>query len=136
MSAGTGITHSEMNRDPEELELLQIWLLPNVENAEPRYQQKRFPEREGLQLVVSPDGEADSLLIRQEAWIWQGRLSAGQEAQHAFKGDNGWIQVISGEIALNDATLLQAGDGAAISHEAQLTIRAQRNSEFLLFDLP
>jgi hypothetical protein len=136
MSAGTGVTHSEMNRDPEELELLQIWLLPNEENAEPRYQQKRFPTVEGLQLVVSPDGEQESLLIRQDAYIWHGRLPAHQAAEHRFVGLHGWVQVISGELALNDTMILQAGDGAALTAEESLALRAHTASEFLLFDLP
>lgn len=135
MSAGTGVMHSEYNRDSDTLELLQIWLLPNEQNAEPRYQQKRFPEENGLQLVVSPDGERDSLLIRQEARIWHGRLKAGDEAEHHFVGQNGWIQLIRGEVAAND-NILQAGDGAALSSEASLALRCHTDSEFLLFDLP
>lgn len=135
MSAGTGVVHSEYNRDAETLELLQIWLLPNEQNAEPRYQQKRFPEVRGLQLVVSPDGENDSLLIRQEARIWHGRLNAGEEASHHFIGSNGWIQQIRGEMAVAD-TILQEGDGAALSDEANIALRAHTDSEFLLFDLP
>lgn len=135
MSAGTGVTHSEYNRDGETLELLQIWLLPNVENPEPRYQQKRFPEVNGLQLVVSPDGAQDSLLIRQDARIWHGRLKAGQDARHDFVGRHGWVQVIRGEIALGQ-DILQAGDGAGLVAETSLPIRAHADSEFLLFDLP
>lgn len=135
MSAGTGVTHSEMNRDNEELELLQIWLLPNEENAEPRYQQKRFPEVEGLQLVVSADGADDSLLIRQNARIWHGRLKAGQEAPAQFSGQHGWLQMIRGELALDD-NILQAGDGAAVSGQPHAMIRTHTDSEFLLFDLP
>ncbi len=135
MSAGTGVTHSEYNREADTLELLQIWLYPDVENAEPRYQQKRFPEADGLQLVVSPDGEHDSLLIRQQARIHHGRFKAAQDAVHTLVGKNAWVQLITGEIVVNDS-LLQDGDGAAITQEGLLRIRANRDSEFLLFDLP
>lgn len=135
MSAGTGVTHSEYNRDADTLELLQIWLFPNVNNAEPRYQQKQFPEVEGLQLVVSPDGENDSLLIRQDARLYHGRFTAGQEAAHTLVGKNAWVQVIKGEVAVSDA-ILQDGDGAAVTSENIVTIRAHRDAEFLLFDLP
>lgn len=135
MSAGTGITHSEYNRDAAALELLQIWLFPNTENTEPGYQQKRFPDIDGLQLVVSPDGARDSLVIRQDARIWRGRLKAGSDAVHMLVGKAGWVQVISGEIALNDS-VLQAGDGAEAAQEKTLAFRAHSDSEFLLFDLP
>lgn len=135
MSAGTGVTHSEYNREAETLELLQIWLYPNVENAEPGYQQKRFPDVQGLQLVVSPDGDQDSLLIRQDARIYHGRFEAGREESPVLHGTSGWIQVIKGEVTVN-GTVLQDGDGAAIRQEEKLELRAQRDSEFLLFDLP
>ncbi len=140
MSAGTGVTHSEYNRDADTLELLQIWLYPDVENAEPRYQQKRFPEEKGLQLVVSPDGEKDSLLIRQQARIYHGRFDAAQESVHTLAGKRAWIQVIKGEILANDS-ILQDGDGAALDFgkepgETLVTLRANRDSEFLFFDLP
>lgn len=135
MSAGTGVTHSEYNRDADTLELLQIWLFPNVDNAEPRYQQKRFAETEGLQLVVSPDGADDSLLIRQDARILHGRLKAGSEAAHTLVGKNAWVQVITGEVVVN-GSILQDGDGAEINRDAVVSVQAHRDSEFLLFDLP
>lgn len=135
MSAGTGITHSEHNRDAGALELLQIWLYPNVQNTEPGYQQKRFPDEDGLQLVVSPDGARGSLLIRQDARIWRGRLAAGGEAAHMLVGSTAWVQVVRGEIAVN-GTVLQAGDGAEVRAEAAVTMRAHTDTEFLLFDLP
>ena len=135
MSAGTGVTHSEYNRDDQPLELLQIWLYPDVQNSEPGYQQKRFAETSGLQLVVSPDGENGSLVIRQDARIWHGRLSASATASHTLAGRNGWLQVICGQLHAN-GSLLQGGDGAAIRQEASLTFTALIDTEFLLFDLP
>lgn len=135
MSAGTGVTHSEYNRDDTPMELLQIWLHPNVQDAEPRYQQKRFADVYGLQLVVSPDGQDDSLQIRQDARIYRGRLEAGAEARHELIGKSGYVQVIRGELRLNDS-ILQAGDGAESSKETSLELVAHTDAEFLLFDLP
>lgn len=135
MSAGTGITHSEHNHDGDALELLQIWLHPNVKNTEPGYQQKTFAEEDGLQLVVSPDGACASLVIRQNARIWRGRLKAGTEVTHTMTGRTAWVQQIRGEILVNDS-MLQAGDGAEIIQENIMAVRANSDSEFLLFDLP
>ena len=135
MSAGTGITHSEHNREHALLEFLQIWIYPNEKNSEPGYQQQRFPVTPGLQLVVSPDGENGSLRIRQQAWIHHGRLAAGATLTHSLRQANGWLQMVDGALTLNDTPLF-AGDGAALSDEAKLTLRAERDSEFLLFDLP
>ena len=135
MSAGTGVTHSEYNREAETLELLQIWLYPKVRNTEPGYQQKTFAEMNGLQLVASPDGAQDSLVIRQDARIWRGRLAAGAAAHHNVTGSTVWLQHIRGEALIND-TLVQAGDGLEITQEKTLAIRAHTDSGFLLFDLP
>lgn len=136
MSAGTGVTHSEYNLDSEPLELLQIWLFPNVENADPRYQQKRFADDvSGLQLVVSPDGADDSLEIRQDARIYRGQVKSGQDVAHTLSGRAGYVQVIRGEITVN-GTILQDGDGAEIGQETRLEFSAHKDSEFLFFDLP
>lgn len=135
MSAGSGITHSEHNREHEELEFLQIWLQPNVRNSEPRYQQKRFPEQDGLQLILSPDGEQGSLLLRQQARLYHGRVRAGTNLPLPLQGPHGWLQMLQGRIRLN-ALLLQDGDGAAISQPEALQLNAETEAEFLFFDLP
>lgn len=140
MSAGTGVTHSEFNRDNGDLELLQIWLLTNQRNAEPSYQQKRFAPKNGLQLVVSPESDAaalhaGSLSIRQNARIWRGQLNAGDEIVHTLQGGTVWLQQISGSISALGHTL-EAGDGAEIKHEPVVSIRAHTAGEFLLFDMP
>jgi redox-sensitive bicupin YhaK (pirin superfamily) len=135
MSAGTGVTHSEYNMGAADLELLQIWLFPNVQDAEPTYQQKRFDAAEGLQLVVSPDGADDSLRIRQDARIYRGQLKAGQTVTHTLTGRASYMQVIKGEVRLND-NILQAGDGAETDNSAALVFTASSDTEFLLFDLP
>lgn len=135
MSAGSGVTHSEYNREAEELELLQIWIYPNVHNTEPSYQQKRFARAETLQLVVSPDGANESLHLRQKARIWRGHLADGRQAAHALTGRVAWLQQISGSLAVENATL-HGGDGAELREQRELHLHALSDSEFLLFDLP
>lgn len=135
MSAGTGVTHSEYNREDEPLEFLQIWIYPNAHNTEPSYQQRRFPQAAGLQLVVSPDGAADSLRIRQKARIWQGRLDKGESASQALGGKTAWIQILHGSVEIAGA-LLHAGDGAELREEPRLDLQAASDTAFLLFDLP
>lgn len=40
MSAGTGVLHSEFNHNSDkDVNLFQIWVFPNKENVEPRYDQ-------------------------------------------------------------------------------------------------
>ena len=137
MSAGTGIEHSEVNRGDEAVELLQIWLQPNVRNPQPRYAQKSFERTSRLTCIVAPDGEApEALPIRQDARIYRGILPAHEQLSQALhEGRKAWLQLISGRIRVN-GQLLMAGDGAAIHDETELTLQAEADSEFLYFDLP
>ncbi len=139
MTAGTGITHSEFNpSQTEPVHLYQIWLLPEREGLEPSYEQRAFPEEERqnrLRLVASPDGSDGSLAIRQDARLFLATLDGGREvSQQVPSGRHAWVQLLRGSVSLNGLTLL-AGDGAAVSAESHLTIRADGPSEVLLFDL-
>jgi redox-sensitive bicupin YhaK (pirin superfamily) len=139
MSAGTGITHSEFNPSPTEpVHLYQIWLLPDRRGIEPSYEQKRFAEEERtnrLRLVASPAGEDGSLKIHQDARIFLASLDAGREVVHEVPpGRHAWLQVLRGSVTLTGQEM-QAGDGAAVSEEAVLTVRAQKDAEVMLFDL-
>jgi redox-sensitive bicupin YhaK (pirin superfamily) len=139
MTAGTGIRHSEFNPSNDEpVHLYQIWLFPERPSLPPSYEQKAFDaaERHGrLQLVASPDGREGSLKIHQDARISLGRLGVGESLVHSFApGRHGWIQVVSGSLAVNGHGLA-ASDGAAVSNEPSLRIEAGQPSEWLLFDL-
>jgi redox-sensitive bicupin YhaK (pirin superfamily) len=139
MTAGQGITHSEYNpSSSEELEFLQIWIIPNKEGLKPDYQQMTVPKIPGkLQLLVSPNGEDNSLLIHQDVKLFTGNLAKGEMLAYTIPSHRSlWIQVISGQVELEDEYQLKAGDGAAITHKRSLIrIKALEACEFLLFDL-
>ena len=139
MSAGTGIWHSEFNPSPTEpVHLYQIWLLPNQKGLPPSYEQKAFPEDERrgrLRLVASPDAQNGSLLIHQEARIYLSTLNSDQEIRHELQpGRSAWLQVLRGSVALNGEAL-GTSDGAAVTDESTVAVRATVPSEILLFDL-
>jgi len=140
MSAGTGVTHSEMNPSPDEaVHLLQIWIEPSRRSLKPYYEQKAFPEEERrgrLRLFASPDGAEGSVTVHQDAKLFGSLLAPGDELSYELgKGRHAWVQVVKGAVALNGAHTLGAGDGAALSEERAVTLRAERDAEFLLFDL-
>ena len=139
MSAGTGVTHSEYNpSDTDLLKFLQIWILPNQRGIEPQYQQKKFPEKMGLQLILSPDGRDDSLLVHQNMTLHQLRLERNQTTEYTpEQGRTLYIHIVSGEL-LVDGTTLNAGDGATIKLEDDqnnIEFQGLDNVEALLFDL-
>ena len=138
MSAGTGVRHSEFNPSPSEpVHLMQIWILPERRGIEPSYEQKSFPEseRQGrLRLVASPDGAEGSVKINQDARLFAGLITSGEELRHAFaSGRSGYLQVARGDVSVN-GTKLTVGDGAMITDEKQITVSG-RDAEVLLFDL-
>ena len=137
MSAGTGVTHSEYNPSPSEpLEFLQIWIQPDITGIEPRYQQKRFENRPGLQLIASPDAREGSLLLRQDASLYQLRLDPSRQVSHRLgHGRSLYVHVVSGALKVNGETLGE-GDGAAVSDVESVDFEGLESSEALVFDLP
>jgi quercetin 2,3-dioxygenase len=140
MSAGTGIRHSEFNHSKKApVHFLQIWLLPDRKGIAPRYDQKTFAnadKRDRLRLVGSPDGRDGSIVIHQDAEIYDALLSRGHAVTHALKtGRKSWIQVIAGTVEVNGKAA-GAGDGVAVEDEAVVAITAPaENAEVLVFDL-
>lgn len=139
MTAGTGVLHSEYSSPTDKTHLLQIWILPEKNNLTPSYEQKFFApeEKQGkLRLVASRGGDDGSVTINQDVSLYASILANGESVTHEMTGGrHAWIQLISGTLDVNGETL-NAGDGAAVSEETALQIKALAdNSEFLLFDL-
>ncbi|MBE9228444.1 pirin family protein [Phormidium sp. LEGE 05292] len=139
MSAGTGIAHSEYNHSQTDpVHFLQIWILPNEKGIKPGYEQKMFADEEKrgqLRLVASGDGRNGSVTIHQNVDLYASLLEPGEQVVHTLETErHAWVQVIKGQIMLNDLAL-KAGDGAAITEQNRVTIEATNSAELLLFDL-
>lgn len=143
MTAGRGVTHSEVNPSPDEpVHLLQIWIQPRSRGLEPSYQEVDFPDEDladRMRLIASADGRDGSLTIHQDAEIRAGRLSAGTELEVDLGPDrHGWVQVARGRLQVESdgATVdLVAGDGLAISDLRTFKLTALEPSEVLVFSL-
>jgi redox-sensitive bicupin YhaK (pirin superfamily) len=142
MSAGTGILHSEKNKnDKQAVKFLQIWVFPNKTNVQPRYDQKTFGDADKhnkLATVVSPVGSNDGgVEIHQDAWFSLGKLDAGTKLNYDLhKKDNGvYAFILDGDVSINGVALNRR-DGLGISDAAQLAIEAGTGSEILLMEVP
>lgn len=140
MSAGTGVFHAEMNYEEDKVtHFFQIWITPNKRAVKPSYGQKDFSEaleREGLVLVVSPDGRDGSISMNQDADVYLARLKAGSSLHFGLKKERGlWLQLVKGRVELQ-GEIMSAGDGAAITNENVLELIGQSDAEIILFDLP
>ena len=135
MSAGTGVQHSEINNGDEEVHMLQIWIQPNVRDAEPTYQQiQRDPNTAPNQwhLIVGPNDNAP-MHIRQQAEVKAAVLETGHRLEVTATQAVNYVHVIRGEISIGDQTV-KAGDALLFAEDA--VIEAKEDSQFIWFDLP
>jgi redox-sensitive bicupin YhaK (pirin superfamily) len=136
MSAGTGITHSEFNPSrTEAVHLLQIWILPEARGIKPSYEQKQIDRSEmkgQLRLVAAREPAGDAVKIHQDARLLATVLDGETVKYDLQPGRYAWIQIARGSMTVN-GSMLEAGDGVAVSEEPRLTLSG--NGEALLFDL-
>ena len=137
MSAGTGIKHSEYNASKTDpLHLYQIWIIPETNGITPRYEQRRFDAQKGRQLVLSPDAREGSLKVYQDMELSRWALENGEQADYSIAPERRvWIQVVKGDVEVN-GTQAKTSDAIAVWDEQTLNIKANTESEILLFDLP
>ena len=139
MSAGTGVTHSEVNAsEGEVVHLYQIWIFPERKGLTPSYEQRRFDDaekRDRLRVIASPDGREGSVTIHQDASVFAGILGAGTTIGHDLaEGRAAWIQVVRGKLTI-DGHEASEGDGVAVEDQEAVTITAIDEAELLFFDL-
>lgn len=140
MSAGTGVSHSEMNySDEQPVHFLQIWIIPDTQGLPPGYEQKHFDSSERQdqwRLVGSRDGRDGSVTIHQDVNLYTSTLNAGANLTYRLESDRrAWLHVARGTVQLNGQEMSE-GDGAEIAQVDPLNLTAVADdSEVLLFDL-
>lgn len=141
MSAGTGISHSEFNKNKDKLvKFLQIWVFPNKRDVKPRYDQitLNLEDRHNkLQQILSPNPDDAGVWIHQNAWFHLGKFDKGTSAEYNFKAKNNGLYVfnLSGDLLINNQ-LLNARDGYGIWDTDKVSIKAESDAEFLLMEVP
>ena len=142
MSAGTGIQHSEKNKNQDKpVKFFQVWVFPNKKNIQPRYDQKNFSAEDKhnkLLTVVSPIGtNGEGVHIHQDAWFSLGKLDKDFNTTYKLKDSRNGIYafVIDGSVSINGEKL-EKRDGLAITEADALDIVAGTDSEILLMEVP
>ncbi|AMN50388.1 pirin family protein [Psychrobacter sp. P2G3] len=141
MSAGTGITHSEMNGDDkEDVKFLQIWVIPNKMNVAPRYQQVRMDEimqPNEFNQVLSPNADDAGVWIHQNAWFSMGDFDKGVTQTYQLNDPNNgvYIFVISGKVNVNGNTL-DTRDGLGAWDTKNFTMDVEEDAKVLLMEVP
>jgi len=141
MSAGSGMQHSEFNAsETDEVNLLQIWVLPKERNISPRYDQKAFDvslAQNRFQLVVSPSEKDGSMWINQDACFSLGSFNAHTEASYTFNfTENGaYVFVIEGKINLAGQELGRR-DALGVYDTKELSFTVQQAAKVLVIEIP
>ena len=141
MSAGTGVYHSEYNKNVDKnVKFLQIWVFPNERNVEPRYDQITLENtslKNQLFQILSPNADDEGVWIHQNAWFHMGNLDKGTELTYTLKdAENGvYAFVINGEVTIGGESL-QERDGFGIWDTDSIGIRADKDAKVLLMEVP
>jgi len=137
MSAGSGIRHSEYNREPGDTQIFQIWIQPKTRGGTPSWGAKPFPkgDRSG-QFVTLASGydDADALPIRTDARVLGATIKAGERVEYKLDaGHHAYLVPAKGAIEINGVRI-DARDGAAIADEVVLNIVGLEDAEIVLVD--
>jgi len=141
MSAGTGIFHSEKNRNTDkEVKFLQIWMFPNKRDVKPRYDQITLNEssKNKLQQILSPSADDEGVWAHQNAWFYMGKLEKGKRISYEVKAPktNGvYAFVLEGSIKI-EGQELDKRDGFGLWETEIFDIEASKDARVLLMEVP
>ena len=141
MSAGTGIYHSEYNKNTDrEVKFLQIWVFPNQKNVTPRYDQITLNDQDmknQLYQILSPNPDDKGVWIHQNAWFHLGNFEKGHETVYSIKDRNNGVYafVLEGDVTI-DGQSLNKRDGYGVWETEKIHISADENAKVLLMEVP
>ena len=141
MSAGTGIQHSEYNKNKDQqVKFLQIWVFPNKKNVTPRYDQitlKLEDRHNKLQQIISPNEADAGVWIHQNAWFHLGKFDKGISTEYTIKGKGNGLYIfnLTGNLKVNNQ-VLNKRDGFGIWDIEKVTLNAESDAEFLIMEVP
>jgi redox-sensitive bicupin YhaK (pirin superfamily) len=138
MSAGSGVRHSEYNREPVTTRIFQIWIEPKSRGGAPSCGAKAFPkgDRSGrfVTLASGFEEDADAVAIRTDARVLGATLKAGETTEYTLgAGHHAYLVPAKGSVEVNDVRI-DARDGAAIADEVVLRVTALEDAEVVLVD--
>ncbi|WP_101449881.1 pirin family protein [Aquimarina sp. MAR_2010_214] len=141
MSAGTGIFHSEYNKNTDqEVKFLQIWVIPNKRDVEPRYDQITLHTKNlknQLYQILSPNTDDSGVWIHQKAWFYMGELEKGNTQNYMLKDPKNGVYafILDGDVTVEGQNLNKR-DGVGLWETDRIKIKADNDSKILLMEVP
>jgi redox-sensitive bicupin YhaK (pirin superfamily) len=140
MSAGSGLRHEEHNVGDDEVNFLQIWIEPKLQNVTPRYQRRHFPRekrRNQLTTVVSNEEGTAHCWINQNAKLSLGYYEAGQSLEYSLNPLNKgvFIFVMEGQLTVNGQAVNRR-ESIGLWETSHLDIQCEAESQFIVIEAP
>jgi redox-sensitive bicupin YhaK (pirin superfamily) len=141
MSAGTGVFHSEFNKNADKsVNFLQIWMFPKRKNVTPRYDQLTLDKskmKNKFQQILSPNSEDEGMWTHQDAWFSLGEFEVGNETNYVLnkKGNGVYMFVIEGSVKVEN-NILNKRDGMGVTDVDELSMTTKEKSKILLMEIP
>lgn len=141
MSAGTGVTHSEYNKNKDrEVRFLQIWVLPDRPNVSPRYDQIHLEPgamRNRFHTLLGPEGKHEPLWIHQDAWFHMGDFEGGGTAGYSLKdtAHGLYVFLLEGQAGVAGQTL-ERRDAMGLWDTEKVDFEFFKDSRILLMEVP
>jgi quercetin 2,3-dioxygenase len=141
MSAGTGITHSEYNKNADkEVKFLQIWVFPNKRGVTPRYDQIKLSTanmENRFAQILSPNADDEGVWIHQDAWFHMAELKEGKSIDYTIKrtGNGVYFFILNGDVKIGDQAL-QSRDGYGVWDVDKLKVTASHDARILAMEVP
>lgn len=141
MSAGSGLTHSEYNNSSvEDVNFLQIWVLPKERDITPRYNQKFFhsnKRQNRFQLLVSPQNCDETVWINQDAWLSMADIDAGQKIVYVKTSERHGVYFFALEgDAVIDENIVHRRDGLGLEGTESHAVQAETYTRLLAIEVP
>ncbi len=142
MSAGTGVFHSEYNKNSDkQVKFLQIWMFPRKIGVTPRYDQisvNDLLKPNQFVQVLSPNPDDQGVWVHQDSWFSLGEFDQQTALRYDLKNrlTNGvYAFLLEGEASIAGVKLV-AKDGIGVWNESGIDIDASKGSKILLMEVP
>lgn len=141
MSAGTGVMHSEFNKNKDKkVKFLQIWVFPNKKNVAPRYDQislKEIEKENQFYQILSPSSEDKGVWIHQNSWFHLGKFSKETSTNYTLKDKSNGVYafILEGQVEINQQELSKR-DGFGVWDSENIQVKAEKGSKVLLIEVP
>jgi hypothetical protein len=141
MSAGTGVHHSEFNKNKDRsVKFLQIWVIPNRKDVTPRYDQisiRDMQRNNTFYQILSPNKDDEGVWIHQDAWFHIGDFDKATSDTYTLKkkGNGVYIFVLDGQVSVNGQEL-NSRDGFGIWDIDQIQFKSLSVGRVLLMEIP